>query len=185
MLFVARHGETDWNLEHRLQGRTDIPLNENGRNQMRQAGLALREQGFQVDKIVCSPLKRASETAAILGQSIGYTGEISPDEDLLERSFGTAEGLLITPELDVTDPKYSMESAEHLCQRIQRVLDRYSADPDRHVLMVTHGAFIMATMDYLAGNPLRTNYQTLPKQGNPVCISGEVDPENFSYALKE
>lgn len=184
MLFVARHGETDWNLEHRLQGRTDIPLNENGKNQMLQAGMALKEQGFQVDKIVCSPLKRASETAAILGQCMGYTGEITPDEDLLERSFGTAEGLLITPELDVTDPQYGMENAEHLCQRIQNVVDRYSADPDKRVLLVTHGAFIMATMDYLAGNPLRTNYQSLTRQGNPICISGDIDPENPAYTLK-
>ena len=76
MLYLMRHGETDWNIERRLQGHTDIPLNQNGIKTMTEAGKRLKEQHFQVDRIVSSPLKRAKETARVIAEQIGYSEEI-------------------------------------------------------------------------------------------------------------
>ena len=72
MLYVLRHGKTDWNEKHKLQGRTDIPLNEEGRRMARAAGLEYQDVHFDV--CYASPLLRAKETAELLleGRNIPY-----------------------------------------------------------------------------------------------------------------
>ena len=62
LLYLVRHGETDWNRTHRIQGSTDIPLNDTGRAQARRAGRLLAKRSW--DGIYSSPLSRAFETAA-------------------------------------------------------------------------------------------------------------------------
>ena len=64
MLYIIRHGKTDWNELHKLQGRTDIPLNESGRKMARDAGQRYKEINFDI--CFCSPLVRAMETAELL-----------------------------------------------------------------------------------------------------------------------
>ena len=64
MLYIIRHGKTDWNVRHKLQGRTDIPLNEEGRQMAEAAREEYRDVHFDV--YFCSPLIRARETAEIL-----------------------------------------------------------------------------------------------------------------------
>lgn len=83
-----RHGTTDWNREHRIQGRTDIPLDGIGRRMAKDSGEALTKLGIRFDRVYSSPLKRAYETAELLcpGQ------EIVTDERLIELSFGECEG---------------------------------------------------------------------------------------------
>ena len=63
-LYIIRHGETDWNVKRRFQGHSDIPLNEEGRRLAYLTAEALKEVPFT--RIYTSPLKRASETAAII-----------------------------------------------------------------------------------------------------------------------
>lgn len=89
-VLIFRHGETDWNLERRLQGHTNIPLNENGRAQARE--LQKRVTQNAPDVIVSSDLLRAKETAEIVNASLGLPLFISPD--LRECMLGEAEGLL-------------------------------------------------------------------------------------------
>lgn len=89
-LTVVRHGETDCNKEHRLQGcEIDVPLNDNGKKQA--YGLAESLKGTAFDLILCSPLIRASETAQILAKTIGIE-TIEYMEDLKERRFGDWSG---------------------------------------------------------------------------------------------
>ena len=64
MLYIIRHGKTDWNDRHKLQGRTDVPLNEEGRRMAEEAREAYRDVHFDI--CFCSPLIRAKETAEIL-----------------------------------------------------------------------------------------------------------------------
>ena len=66
-LYLLRHGETDWNKAGLLQGHTDIPLNENGRKQMRETARKLGDLGVKMDVILSSPLHRARESAEIAG----------------------------------------------------------------------------------------------------------------------
>src|SRR5690606_17875731 len=102
LVYVIRHGQTDWNAEHRLQGQKDIPLNDLGRAQAAGNGRLLKailgEKIHDFD-YVASPLSRTRETMELLRQAMG----ISPksyrlDERLVEVSFGDWEGYTI-PEI--------------------------------------------------------------------------------------
>ena len=76
MLLIARHGETEWNREERYQGHADPPLNETGRRQAEQ--LAEELAGGRVDAVYASDLRRASETAEILGRRLDLPVEQEP-----------------------------------------------------------------------------------------------------------
>src|SRR5207247_2386425 len=88
--FLVRHGETDLNKEGRLQGYTDISLNETGRLQAEKAANTLTRSN--IDLIISSHLKRAHETAEIISKSTG--AKIQIDENLKEKNYGEGEGLL-------------------------------------------------------------------------------------------
>ena len=90
-IFMVRHGETEWNRQRRLQGRTDIPLNDAGLAEARKAAKALRDVNF--DRIFTSPLQRARKTAEILRGSREIPVTVEPV--LIEVSFGVGEGLSI------------------------------------------------------------------------------------------
>ena len=87
-LLLVRHGQTDWNLQRRVQGQTDIPLNETGRRQARL--LAERLRDFEVDALVASDLERAAETARIVGAALGLEPRLGPE--WRELHFGGMEG---------------------------------------------------------------------------------------------
>ena len=86
-IYIARHGETDWNLQHRLQGWTDIALNETGRRQAQD--LAERLTGVHLDHIYTSELGRSRETAAAL---LGHA-QVTALVELNERNMGQYEGV--------------------------------------------------------------------------------------------
>ena len=88
MLYIMRHGKTDWNAEKRLQGRTDVPLNEEGRQMARNAREEYKDINFDI--CYCSPLIRARETAELLLE--GRNVPIVFDDRLMEMSFGIYEG---------------------------------------------------------------------------------------------
>ena len=70
-LYLVRHGETDWNLSSRIQGQTDIPLNDNGRAQARELSAAVRQRGLSPGRIYTSRMLRARETADIVAADLG------------------------------------------------------------------------------------------------------------------
>ena len=88
MLYIMRHGRTDWNDAYKLQGRTDIPLNDAGRRMAQEAAQRYREVSFDV--CFCSPLIRARETAEIFLK--GRDTPILFDDRLKEMCFGVCEG---------------------------------------------------------------------------------------------
>ena len=152
MLYIIRHGKTDWNDRHKLQGRTDVPLNEEGRRMAEEAREAYRDVHFDI--CFCSPLIRAKETAEILLR--GRDVPIQYDDRLMEMSFGIYEGqensfdipdcpinvLFFTPELYVSPPG-GAESLDDLFARTGAFLEE-KADPlvkeGKDVLIVGHGA---------------------------------------------
>ena len=86
--YFVRHGETDWNKDSRIQGHTDIPLNETGRQQAEHAvGVLAR---MPIDRIIASNLARAYETACII--NAGLQKPLVVDEGLKERNYGAFEG---------------------------------------------------------------------------------------------
>jgi broad specificity phosphatase PhoE len=89
--FFLRHGQTDWNLQGRFQGHTDIALNATGLAQAESAAQLLA--AHRIDVIAASPLLRARQTAEIVGRKLGKTPSF--DDDLKERRFGRFEGLVV------------------------------------------------------------------------------------------
>lgn len=88
LLYIMRHGETDWNTELRLQGQTNISLNENGRELARKSSKGLRDIKF--DYVFSSPLDRAYETAKLVIND--ENAVITRDDRLKEIAFGDYEG---------------------------------------------------------------------------------------------
>ena len=150
-LYIMRHGRTDWNNLKKLQGRTDIPLNDEGRQMAEKARLEYRDVHFDV--CYCSPLVRAKETAQIFLE--GRDLPIITDDRLIEMSFGVLEGIenaYKNPETQAYTffkepekylPAEGGESFEELFARTGDFL-KTVVEPDlkagKDVLIVGHGA---------------------------------------------
>ena len=91
LFYFVRHGETEWNAEGRFCGRTDVPLSEAGRRQARLLGL--RVKPLRVIALYSSPLRRALETARIIGEVTGRESVVDPR--LAELNYGAWEGLTL------------------------------------------------------------------------------------------
>lgn len=153
-LALVRHGQTDWNLAGRLQGQTDIPLNQTGRDQARDLGRAMVGQGW--DLVLASPLGRAQQTARIIAEQTGAkTG--APLGDLVERGFGQLEGQCRS-ELDEELVQQLMEQAEPRQQVLHRTVAALQGlvaqNPRQKILCVSHGATMRIVRDTLAGQRL-------------------------------
>ena len=157
ILCLVRHGETDWNAERRMQGRTDIPLNGRG---IKQAELvAGRLEGTEWDAIVSSPLVRVMDVSRAIAKAIGFPEDlIETRDDLVERSFGEAEGMTL-PErteafgLDGVIP--GIESYEELDSRVSAALMQIAENhKGKRVLVVAHGGVINAALQWLTDGEL-------------------------------
>ncbi|MFZ2296123.1 MAG: histidine phosphatase family protein, partial [Polaromonas sp.] len=87
-IIAIRHGETTWNVDTRIQGHLDIPLNATGRKQAARMALALKDD--PIAAVYASDLTRAWETAQYLGRARGL--DVTAEEGLRERGFGDFEG---------------------------------------------------------------------------------------------
>lgn len=154
MFALIRHGETDWNLAGRLQGRSDVPLNDRGREQAMDAAARLRGM-LHWSAVVSSPLVRARETAQIIASALDvhFHGTLV---ELMEQDFGYAEGLPVA-QFEGLWPRWrelGMESGADVGVRGRTALERLSADnPGGHLVVVTHGALIRRTVAAISGLP--------------------------------
>ena len=147
ILFV-RHGETDWNVERRVQGHSDLPLNATGEAQARKLAEQLR--GERIDAVYASDLARARDTAAAVAETHGLEVELIPG--LREKNFGTWEGLLDTeirerfPQAN-GGPWGDGETSEELAERVLGSLHEIAGrHPDGRVLVVSHGGPLRAVL---------------------------------------
>jgi broad specificity phosphatase PhoE len=151
-LILARHGETDWNRDGIWQGHGDPPLNELGRSQAAQ--LAERLADVELDALYSSDLRRAYETAEIVGRAKEL--EITADPDLREMDVGSWSGLT-TEEIATRFPgmaSHDGEPREDFDARAVGALTRIAgAHQGGHVLVVTHGGVVRALERHLFGEP--------------------------------
>ncbi|WP_313814643.1 histidine phosphatase family protein [Glutamicibacter sp.] len=158
-LALVRHGQTDWNLVGRLQGRTDIELNETGRNQARRLGRYLR--GKEWDLILASPLGRAQETAALIAEQAGMsTGPAVPE--LIERGFGSLEGRIMSEVSDEEAALVNHELETHpaiLDRALPALLELAQQYAGQRVMIVSHGATMRTVRDALAGERLQKSVE--------------------------
>jgi len=145
---LVRHGETDWNRERRIQGSTDIPLNDTGREQARATGALLASRRWTA--LVASPLSRAAETARLIGEHVGL-GEPELEHRLVERDYGAAEGLTGT-EIDALYPDGAdvpgREPREAVAVRaVDALHDLAARHPGEAVIVVAHGGVIRSVLE--------------------------------------
>src|SRR5919107_880634 len=152
---LIRHGQTDWNAQRRLQGSTDIPLNDVGRSQARDAVTVL--SGYEWDAIVSSPLSRAAETADLIAAGLGLSVARRIPE-LTERTFGPAEGLQAGPELEALRIPGGFRGAESDDEAATRGLAALEALAEefrgRRLLVVTHGTLLRVSLSRAVGSTL-------------------------------
>ena len=163
VLFLARHGETAWNLEQRWQGQTDVDLNDAGRAQAR--ALAARLAEHRIRHVVASDLARARETAEIVAQRLGIDAVLL-DHGLRERGYGIFEGLT-RKECEAQHPEeWARYMADHrhtptgaeldavVATRMREAVARAGARADGAggaVLVVSHGGSIRALIAAATG----------------------------------
>lgn len=147
-LLLARHGETDWNLDRRVQGHTDVPLNETGISQARALAVGLAAEPLVA--VFSSDLVRASDTAAAVAALHGLP--VTVDPNLREKNFGSWEGLTDT-EIGERFPEAKRgfwgdgETTEAVAERavaaVERIRLRY---PEGLLLIVSHGGPLRALL---------------------------------------
>ncbi len=184
MLYIMRHGQTDWNVRKKLQGQTDIPLNEEGRKMAREAAEKYRDVHFDI--CFCSPLVRARETAELLLE--GRDVPIVVDERLIEMSFGVYEGIensFAIPDCPINvlfwhPEQYEKveggENLEELYARTGNFLEEKVYPLIREgkdVLIVGHGGMNLSISNRIQGVPLKDYWKNL--QGNCKVVKLDVD----------
>lgn len=161
-LLLARHGETEWNAVGRLQGHTDIPLNERGRTQARELAASLSEHA--IARVVTSDLVRARETGAIVAAALGLAPpHVVPE--LRERRFGVFEGLTRDecmqryPEAwqawhARTGVPDGAEPLDGAVARMHAALEALLSDGSPPVLVVSHGGIMRLWLAEITAAPV-------------------------------
>lgn len=177
-----RHGQTDWNIDFRLQGVTDVPLNQTGIAQAELAAQAL--DASEWDVVLTSPLSRARDTASIVIATTGLP-EAVVEPLLLERSFGEAEGLN-HDEWRAAYPDSNEvpggESIEVLEARVLRLLDELLVNfAGQRVLAVSHGALIRKALGILSQGQFPREGERLSNASLSVFVNDATGWQIQSY----
>ncbi|PZD93547.1 histidine phosphatase family protein [Paenibacillus sambharensis] len=144
---LIRHGRTEWNALGKIQGQTDIPLNEEGIRQAEALARRLSAEEGQWDAIVSSDLRRAFDTAAIIARTLNIP-HLPPDPRIRERSFGVIEGTTEEERLsrwgaDWRQADAGQESDESIVKRGMAFIDDWrTSRPEARLLVVSHGSFL-------------------------------------------
>ena len=160
-IYLIRHGQTDWNTAGKIQGSTDIPLNETGRGQARCLARGMRSR--PVARIFSSTLGRALETAGAVGEE--QQVEIEPIEGLEEVGFGKWEGMtwkeieVLYPEeyrrwllnpVEVSPPGGELQGEIRLrCKKAMDTILSMAAETKGDIAVVSHGATLAYIIEYL------------------------------------
>ncbi len=186
-IYLIRHGQTDFNVEHRLQGQMDTDLNEEGRAQAERGAVFLREHGVFVEKVYTSPLRRAVDTAEIM------TGiprsQFIFDERLKEIDFGPIEGMVWeNVDKKLTDyvndpwnnpPFRGIEPVPDLLKRTDEFLRDLAARDGGPVLIATHGMTLHALLVNMDGRN-----RWLEPAGNCTVYHSIVEGGHFSVPVR-
>ena len=185
-VYFLRHGETQYNLEMRMQGWIDIPLNEKGISQAEEAKERIRELGIRFDTVYSSPLARAKKTASVV--SGREESGLVIDDRLIEMGFGDYEGMRFEriPD-DVFDlirhaegdeVPGNAESPVQVLSRTKSFLTDLKGRDGESVLCVAHGVTIRSIYAHLNGDGSSIPWEV--KVGN--CALFETDLLDGEYS---
>ena len=201
IIYLTRHGETEWNIEKRLQGRGDSPLTKYGIQRAKE--LRDRIKNIDIDVIYSSPIKRALNTANILRGNKNI--DIVTDDRLMEMCFGDYEGKkidIIQKENPNWDIKLIMQGNVEICapngenlkevrERISKLMNKIIAENmGKSILIVTHGITLKALMYYFKDKDVNSEVMgqaTLTKinidEKNNFYIEFKNDDSHFSIKI--
>ena len=194
-IYLARHGQTAWNLEKRLQGATDNVLNETGKGQARQLGDTLKGVGFSA--VYTSSLARARETATLAAPGVTPT----PLPALAERSFGKFEGMFedgrdasLGTEFKARagNPDDALDGGESLNSQARRVAQAVEQIRSTHkkgsVLVVSHGGvtpLILAQLLQLPASEAATRIKQANDEVYLVRLRGQQPVQTWKLIGKD
>lgn len=170
-LYIIRHGQTEWNITHKLQGQADIQLNSMGIKQAMQAKKEINK--IDIDLIICSTLGRAKETAKIINEDKNIP--IIYDERICERSYGVLEGVCTRKtdikklmNYNINENVENGESSKEFFNRIYSFLDELHKKykNNEKILLVTHGGVSKAIECYFNGIPKDGDIEKIKMIGN-------------------
>ena len=147
MIYVVRHGETEWNAMNKVLGRTDMPLNDTGIQQAHEIACALKDLNIEV--FLCSPLIRARQTADVISNETGIDYKV--DERLIEQDFGSFEGVYRYDEAYQNAKREYFarypggESFFDLAARVYPLIKELNG---KNALLVTHGGICRIIRNY-------------------------------------
>ena len=174
-IYLCRHGRTSWNDEHRIQGRTDIPLDEVGLAQARDLSRFLATCHPKARVVVSSPLQRARQTAEPIARGLGI--DIVIDEDITEIDTGEYTGQNMielkkdpTWQAHIADPFVTGygpygEPSDVVRERVMRAIDRYD-----HAIFVTHASPIRHVILALLDIPTKHMYHLAIHNASATCM---------------
>jgi len=182
ILWLVRHGQTDWNLTGRWQGQaSDAPgLNETGRAQALSAREPLKD--VRISAIYSSDLLRSIQTAELVAEPSGLS--VNPEPGLREIDLGVWEGMLsediqkqypVELETRAKDPFHVRapqgESPSEVAERVlAAVSDIVKRHPNESVLIVAHGVSLAIILCHALGIPLEQVYEYIPENAKPYCV---------------
>lgn len=197
-LYLVRHGETEWNADNRVQGSMDIPLSKKGIGQAEALGEFLNSLP-KPQKIYCSTLKRAFQTAEILAKKLNIS-TIEKNTLLKEINCGIWEGKFIDNLVKDHLEEYSMwrlnasfrcpegESVEDVRERVEKffIEKRNELSSYETILIVAHGIYNRAVLSFIMDLPLQNcRYFEQENGALNVFVWGEVMPHLalWNYSL--
>ncbi len=194
-IYIVRHGETDWNKARRVQGFSDIPLNEYGIYLAEETAKGLSDITFDV--AYTSPLIRAKKTAEVILRD--RETELIEEPAIKEMGFGVFEGMCISGEKKAKESeafnKFFTDTANFIPaeggERVEDLLDRTGAflqalceseeKKDQTILLSTHGAAMTALVNHVKGN---LEISAFWKEGVPPnCAVTLIEVENKTPSI--
>ena len=171
-IYFVRHGQTDWNNQGKIQGKTDTELNKTGIEQAKEASEKLKDA--DIDIIICSPLKRARKTAEIINEKLNV--DILHEKEFSERDYGEFEGIskydLNTEEFWDYDKnvKYKKaESVKDLFDRVYRTLDKIIEKyKGKNILIVAHSGISIPFKCYFKKKIYKNNLNDIRTKNGEV-----------------
>jgi alpha-ribazole phosphatase len=181
---LIRHGQTDWNLEGRYQGQSDVPLNKNGQTQAHL--LAEQLQGRSFTTIYTSDLRRAKDTAEIIALTLHLP--IQVDSRLREINQGDWEGQQVDAiksrytdlwEKRAQDPASVRppggETVSEVATRVHAAFDDIAVShPGGSIMVVSHGLALATILCEVRGIPVGLAYSLIPDNAEPVWVTWEI-----------
>ena len=182
MIYIIRHGQTEKNRANVLQGRSDIPLNESGRQQAEEVKNQFIKAGIHFDLVYTSPLIRAVQTAAIIAEGIPQL----KDDRLIEMDYGPYEGMdLADPAPEVLEffrdfvhnpAPNGMEPLQAIVVRLGSFLEEIREEAaEKNILISTHAIAMKGALEYLTPDSGGSYWSKFI--GNCAVYTSEITPE--------